>query len=79
MRGEMRCTCGASETKILRLFGEPECWRPLVVSRHRLEISIDMHLQEIDLDGVDSINLAQDGDSWQAAVNKVMNCTVPSI
>jgi hypothetical protein len=37
----------------------------------------DMCLQEIELEGVGWINMAQDGDSWQAVVNKIMNFAVP--
>jgi len=59
------------------LFGELDGWRPLGIARRRFEINIDMYLQEIELEGLDWINLAQDGDSWQPAVNKVMKFVVP--
>jgi hypothetical protein len=36
-----------------------------------------MDLREIEWDGVDWIELAQDGDQWRALVNTVMNFRVP--
>jgi hypothetical protein len=36
-----------------------------------------MDLREIEWDGVDWIDLAQDRDRWRALVNKVMNPRVP--
>ena len=51
--------------------------RPLVRPRHRWEDNIMMDLQEMECGGVDSIELAQDRDRWQALVNVVMNLRVP--
>jgi hypothetical protein len=36
-----------------------------------------MDLREIDLDGMDWIDMAQDRDQWRALVNTVMNHRVP--
>ena len=85
-RNDWYCCCNGGrngvtrvgeQRKILRLFGDPEGWRPLGIPRRRLEININMYLHEIELEGMDWINLAQDRGSWQAAVNKVMNFAVP--
>jgi hypothetical protein len=39
--------------------------------------NINIDLREIELDGVDCIDLAQDRDQWRALVNTVMNLRVP--
>jgi hypothetical protein len=36
-----------------------------------------MDLREIEWDGVDWVDLAQDRDHWRALVNTVMNLRVP--
>jgi hypothetical protein len=36
-----------------------------------------MDLQEVEWEGVDWIDMAQDRDRWQALVNAVMNLGVP--
>jgi hypothetical protein len=36
-----------------------------------------MDLREIEWDGMDLINLAEDRDQWRALVNTVMNLRVP--
>jgi hypothetical protein len=43
----------------------------------RREDNIKMDLQEVGWEGVDWIDLAQDGDRWRAVVNAVMNLRVP--
>jgi hypothetical protein len=59
------------------LMGEPEGKRPLGRPKRRLVDNIKMDLREIEWDGMDSIDLAQDRDQWRALVNKVMNFRVP--
>jgi hypothetical protein len=56
------------------LVDKPEVKRPL--GRPRMD-NIKMDLREIGWDGVDWIELAQDGGQWRALVNTVMNLRVP--
>jgi hypothetical protein len=60
------------------------CWwesqkvkRPLGRPRRRWVGNITMDLREIGWDGIDWIDLAQDGDQWRALVNTMMNLRVP--
>jgi hypothetical protein len=39
--------------------------------------NIKIDLREIELDGVDWFDLAQDRDQWRALMNTVMNFRVP--
>jgi hypothetical protein len=39
--------------------------------------NIKMDLREIESDGIDCIDLAQDTDQWRVLVNTVMNLRVP--
>jgi len=55
----------------------PEGKIPLVRPRRRLEDNIKVHLQEVGGEGLDWIELAQDGDSWRVIVDAVMNLRVP--
>ena len=57
--------------------GKPEGKRPLGRPRHRWEDNIKMDLQEVECEGMDWIDLAQDTDSWLALVNAVTNLRVP--
>jgi len=57
--------------------GKPEGTWPFVRPRRRWEDNIKMDLQEVGCEGMDWIDLAQDGDSWRALVNAVMNLRVP--
>ena len=53
------------------LVGKPEGKRPLGRPRHRWENNIKMDLQEVDCEGMDWIDVAQDRDRW--LVDAVMN------
>jgi hypothetical protein len=59
------------------LVGKPEGKRPLRRHRRRCEDNIKMDLREIELNGMDWIDLAQDRDQWRALVNTVMNLRFP--
>jgi hypothetical protein len=53
--------------------GKPEGKRPLRRPRSRWADNIKIDLREIEWDGIDWIDLAQDRDRWRALVNMVMN------
>jgi hypothetical protein len=57
--------------------GRPEGRRPLGRSRRRWEDDIKMDLQDVGLEGMDWIDMAQDRYRWRALVNAVMNLRVP--
>jgi len=59
------------------LVGKPEEHRPLGRPRCRWEDNIKIDLQEVGLEVIDWIELAQDRDRWRALVNAVMNLRVP--
>jgi hypothetical protein len=59
------------------LLGKPECKRPLGKPRRRWVHNIKLGLREIGWDGMDWINLAQNGDQWRALVNTEMSLRVP--
>jgi hypothetical protein len=59
------------------LVGRPEGKRPLGRPRRRWENNIKMDLREIDIDGANWIQLAQDRVQWWAFLNTVMNLRVP--
>jgi hypothetical protein len=46
------------------LVGKSEGKRPLVEPRHKWEDNTKMHVKEVDWDGMDWINVAQDRDKW---------------
>jgi hypothetical protein len=56
--------------------GKPEGRRPLGRPRRRWVDNIKMDLREIEWDGMDWFELAQDRDQWRALVNTVMNLRV---
>jgi hypothetical protein len=66
--GELRNTCSI-------LVGKPE--RKRQPRRHRREDNIRMDLGEIVGEGLNWIDLAQDGDRWWDLVTTVMNLRVP--
>jgi hypothetical protein len=50
---------------------------PLGRPRRRWVDNIKIDLREIEWDGMDLIDLAQDSDQWRALVNTAMNLRVP--
>jgi hypothetical protein len=59
------------------LVGKPEGKRPLRRPRRRWVDNIKMDLSDIGWDGVDWMDMAQDGDQWRVLVNTVLNLRVP--
>jgi hypothetical protein len=59
------------------LVGRPEGKRPLGTPRRRWEDNMKMDLREIEMDGENWIQLAQDRVQWRACVNTVVNLRVP--
>jgi hypothetical protein len=59
------------------LVGNPEGKRPLGRPRRRWVDNIKMELREIEWDGRDWIDLAENRDQCRALVNTVMNFRVP--
>ena len=59
------------------LVRKPEGKRPLGRPRRRWEDNIKMGLQKVGCGGIDSIDLAQDRNTWRALVSAVMNFRVP--
>jgi hypothetical protein len=51
--------------------------RPLGRPRRRWVDNIKMDLREIEWDGVDWMDTAQNRDQWRALVNTVLNFQVP--
>ena len=58
------------------LVGRPKGKRPFGRPRYSWEDNIEMDLQEVAWRGMDWIDLAQNGERWQAFVNVVMNLQV---
>jgi transcription termination factor 2 len=59
------------------LVGKPEGRRPLGRPRRMWVDNIKMNLGEIEWDGRDWIELAQDRDQWMALVSTVINLRAP--
>jgi hypothetical protein len=59
------------------LVGKPEGKRPQERHRRRWVDNIKMDLREIDWDGVDWTNMAQDRDQWKVLVNTALHLQVP--
>jgi hypothetical protein len=58
------------------LVGKPEGKKPLGRSRRRWVDNIKLGLREIEWDGLNSIDLAQDRNQWRVLVNTVMNLRI---
>jgi hypothetical protein len=72
------CSTNGEKRNAYRIsVGNPEGKRPLGRPRRRWMDNIKMDLREIEWDGMDWIDLAQDMDQWRALVNSVMNLQVP--
>jgi hypothetical protein len=74
--GRACSTNGETRNAYRILVGEPEGKRPLGRPRCRWVENIKMDLREIEWDGMDWIDLAQDRDQWRVLVNTVMNLRV---
>jgi hypothetical protein len=59
------------------LVGKPDGRRPQRRPRRRWVDNIKIDLREIEWDGMDWTDLAQDSDQWRALVNAVMNFRDP--
>jgi hypothetical protein len=70
-------TNGETRNAYRILVGKPEGKRPLERPRRRWVDNIKMDLGEIEWDGMDWIDLAEDRDQWRALVNTVVNLRVP--
>jgi hypothetical protein len=68
---------GAKRNAYRILVGKPERKRPLGRPRLRWVDNVKMDLREIGWDGMDWIDLVQNGDKWRALVNTAMNLWVP--
>jgi hypothetical protein len=56
---------------------KPKGKRPLGRPRFKLVDNVKIGLREIELDGMDLTDLAQDRDQWRALSNPVMKLRVP--
>ena len=59
------------------MVGKPEGKRPLGRPKRGWKDIITMDLQEVECEGMEWIELAQDRDKWLALVNALMNLPVP--
>jgi hypothetical protein len=75
--GRICSTTGEKRTACKILVGKLKGKRPLGRPRRRWVNDIKMDLREIEWDGMDCIDLAEDRDQWRALVNTVMNLLVP--
>jgi hypothetical protein len=72
------CSTYRRQGKYTQSYGG-ETWgkRPLAEPTRRRKENIKIELQEVELRGVDWIDLTQDRDRWRALVNAAMNIRVP--
>jgi hypothetical protein len=75
--GRACSTNGEKRNAYSMLVGNPEGKRPLGRPRRRWVDNIKIDLRETGWDGMDWIDLAQDGEQWRALVNTLMNLRVP--
>jgi hypothetical protein len=75
--GRACSTNGEARTAYRILVGKPGGKRALGRPRRRWVDNIKMDLREIEWDGMDWIDLAQDRDQWRALVNTVINLRIP--
>jgi hypothetical protein len=68
---------GTRRNAYRKLVGNPVGKRPLGRPRHRWMNNMKIDLREIEWDGMDWIDLAQDRVQWRALVNTVMNFWIP--
>jgi hypothetical protein len=59
------------------LVREPERKRPLGRPRRRWEYNIKIDVREIEWNGMDWFDVAQNRDQWRALMNTAMNLWVP--
>jgi hypothetical protein len=64
---------GAKRNAYRILVGKPDGKRSLKRPRHRWVDNIKIDFREIEWDGMDWIELAQDRDQWRSFVNAVIN------
>jgi hypothetical protein len=77
MGGGSCSTNGEKRNAYKILVGKPEGKRPLGRQRRMWVDNIKMDLREIEWDGADWMDVAQDRDQWKALVNTVLNLRVP--
>jgi hypothetical protein len=75
--GRNYSTNGEKRNAYRILVGKTEGKRPSGRPRRKWVDNIKMYLREIELGGMDWIDLAQDRDQWRALVNTVMNLRAP--
>jgi hypothetical protein len=59
------------------LVGKPKGKEPLGRPRRKWEDNIEMYLQEVGLEGLDWIDLAQGRNRWRYLVNTLLNLLAP--
>jgi hypothetical protein len=72
------CSTNGEKKNAYRILdGKPEVLRPLGRPRRKWVKNIKMDLRDIEWDGMDWIDLAEDRDQWRALVNTTMKLRVP--